>query len=101
MLYNLMQLKMQQINAKSDTSDWEIEASMIFDHSKTGIVGSNPNRVVDVPPMNTFLCVVLSCECRGLAKGQFEVQGVLPKYLKGLIVIEIDSDSEQAKWPNP
>jgi len=51
MLYNLMQLKMQQINAKSDTSDWEIEASMIFDHSKTGIVGSNPARGMDVCPV--------------------------------------------------
>jgi len=44
-----------------------------------------------------FFCVVLSCIGRGFARGQ----GVLPKCLHGFTVLEVNSELEQAKGPNP
>jgi hypothetical protein len=50
--------------------------------------------------MSMLFCVVLSCVGRGLAVGCSPVQVVLPKYLKGFIVSEVNSESEQFRGPD-
>jgi hypothetical protein len=51
--------------------------------------------------MSVFFCVVLSCVGRGPAMDRSPVQGVPPKCLNGFIVLESNSDLEQATGPNP
>jgi len=51
-------------------------------------------------PLEAFLYVVLSHVGRDLAMGRSPVQGVLPKCLKGSIVSEANSESQQARRPN-
>jgi len=65
-----------------------------FDHSNTGIVGSNPIRNMDI--CSTFFCVVF-CEVRGVEMSQYPAQDFVPKYLKGFIVSEVVCDSEHIK----
>jgi hypothetical protein len=49
--------------------------------------------------MSVFLCVVLYCVSRSLALNRSPLQGVPPKCLKGLIVSEVHSESEQGpEW---
>jgi hypothetical protein len=50
--------------------------------------------------MSLFFSVVLSCICSGIVMGLSPVDGILPKCLKGFIVLEVHSDSEQAMGPN-
>jgi len=38
---------------------------------------------------------------RGIAMGRSPVQGVLPKCLNVFIVLEVNSESEQTRGPNP
>jgi hypothetical protein len=52
------------------------EACTVFDRSKTGIVGSNPARGMDV--CLNFLNFVLSYAGRGLAMSQYPAHSVLP-----------------------
>jgi len=51
------------------------EARTVFDRSNTGIVGSNPDRGMELCPR--FSVFVLSYVGRGLAPGRSPVQGVL------------------------
>jgi len=51
--------------------------------------------------ISAFFCVVLSCIDRGLAMGRSPIQGVQSNYLKDLVVSDVNSESEQARGPNP
>jgi hypothetical protein len=51
--------------------------------------------------ISAFFCVVLSCVGLGLAMGWSPVQGVLPKWLNGFIVSEVNSQPEQTRELNP
>jgi hypothetical protein len=59
---------------------------MVLDRSKTGSVGSNPNRGMD---MSAFFYVVLSYIGRCPMTSRSHVQGGLSKCLKGFTVTEI------------
>jgi hypothetical protein len=37
--------------------------------------------------MSALFCVVMSCVSREVVRGRFQVQGILPKRLKGFIVL--------------
>jgi len=50
--------------------------------------------------VRVFLCCTVMCKKRH-CKGLYTVEGVLPKYLKGFIVSEVHSESEQAGGHNP
>jgi len=73
-----------------------VRSSVVLEHSNNEILGSSPVLGVDVRP-----CVVLSCAGRGLVMGRSPVQGHLPKCLKGFVISEVNSDSEQVGGPNP
>jgi hypothetical protein len=45
--------------------------------------------------MSAFFCLVLSCVDRSLAISRFRGQGVLSICSKGLIISEVNSESEQ------
>jgi hypothetical protein len=49
--------------------------------------------------MSTLFYVVLSSAGRGCAIGLFPAQRILPKCLKGFIVVEVTSESEQTRRP--
>jgi hypothetical protein len=51
--------------------------------------------------MSAFLCVVLPYVGKDLPMGRSPIQGVLPKYLKGFTVSEVNSDSEQVRGHDP
>jgi hypothetical protein len=53
------------------------KAWIVFVHSNTGIVGSNPSQVMDVCVRLFYVCAVL-CAGSGLATGWSPIQGVLP-----------------------
>jgi len=53
------------------------------------------------PRMSVLLCVVLFCVGTGLSVGRFPVQGTLPNCLNGFMVFDVNSETEQAKGPNP
>jgi hypothetical protein len=52
-----------------------VQPVAVFGLSNTGIVGSDPNRGMDV---SVFFCVVWSCVGAGFASGRSPAQGVLP-----------------------
>jgi hypothetical protein len=64
----------------------------VFDCSKTGNVGSNATQ-------DTCLSV-LSCVGRDLVMGQFDVQRIHQMSEKGLIVLSVNSEVEQARGTN-
>jgi hypothetical protein len=47
------------------------------------------------------VCIVLSCVDRDFTMGRSPFHKVLPKYLRGFIVPEVNSDSKQARVPSP
>jgi len=47
--------------------------------------------------MSSFFYFMQSCLGTGTATGRFPIQGILPKCLKGFIVSEVNSESEQAR----
>jgi hypothetical protein len=51
--------------------------------------------------MSPSFCAVLSSVGRDFAMGRSAVQEVLSKCLKGFIVSEVNSESEQTRRPNP
>jgi hypothetical protein len=61
----------------ADHRRWEAKASTIFVSSNTGIVGSNPNRGMNVC-VRVFCVRVVLCVCIGLATCWSPVQGILP-----------------------
>jgi hypothetical protein len=62
----------RQITVAEQSKVWTL-----FAHSNTGIVGSNPTRIMDVYVRLFLVCVVL-CVGSGIATGWSPVQGVLP-----------------------
>jgi len=50
--------------------------------------------------MHAFSCFGLSCVGRGLVVDRFHEQGFLPDCLKGFMVSEVNSESEQARGQN-
>jgi hypothetical protein len=74
------------------------KAHMVLNRLNTGITVSNPSRDMDVDRVS------LSCAdptARGTENDRSNFQGVLPKCLKGLAVSKANSESEQARGPNP
>jgi hypothetical protein len=51
--------------------------------------------------MSAFFYVVLSSVGTGLAIGRSPTLGILPTYLNGFIVLEVNSEPEQAGRLNP
>jgi hypothetical protein len=51
--------------------------------------------------ITVFFCVMLSCADISLEVGHFSVRGVLTKSLNGFTDLEVNSDSGQARGPNP
>jgi hypothetical protein len=47
--------------------------------------------------MSAFSCVVVYSVSKSLAMYRSFIQGILPKYPKGFIVSEVNSESEQAR----
>jgi len=66
-----------------------------LDSFKTEIMGSNPTRDMNLYRRFSVL------GCRGLATGRSPIQGVLPKCQNGFTVLEVNSESEQDRGPNP
>jgi hypothetical protein len=50
--------------------------------------------------MSVFFSVFLFCVDRDLAMGRSPVQGIVLKYLKGFILSDVNSESEQTRAPN-
>jgi hypothetical protein len=50
-----------------------------------------------------YVCFMLSCVGTDLSMGRSLIQGILPEFISGFIISEVNSKSEQARGhrPNP
>lgn len=79
---------------------WQVRAAArrkacaVLGRSCIRIVGSNPMEVL----MFAFLCVVRSCAGREALQQADPPSRGPTKFLKGLVLSEVDSELERAKW---
>jgi hypothetical protein len=73
----MQEMRSMQTSCSPVTVAVRSKAWTVFARSNTGIVGSNPNRGVDICVRLFYVCVIL-CSGSGLATVWTPLQGVLP-----------------------